>query len=746
MSEATQATLDVEGMNCASCVAHVTKAALRVPGVTEVRVNLAAGKALVEFDPASARIQTVADAITDSGYTAKVQSSFAQANHHDHHAHASNAWQRRAIVGLIMWFPLELTHWALRLAGHPHEACDIHDWMIWASIATSTIALVYVGGEFYSSALKALRHRTSNMDTLIAMGATVAWLYSLIATVGHWLGLWPAPVAVYFMESTGLLALISLGHWLEARARDAAGHAIRELMTLAPSTALRLDESGSPKEIPAADVKIGDRILVRPGDRIPIDGIVESGLSAVDESMISGEPLPVSRGPGEEVVAGTLSTDGRLTLKATRVGSETSLAQIVRLVESAQSGKPPVQKLADQISAIFVPTVLCIALITGIGWYAWGMSHHWTSGQTWAALANAVCSVLIIACPCALGLALPAATMVGMGMGARRGILIRDIDVLQKAERINTVVLDKTGTITRGKPVVDFIHFTDGLDQRRLLGLAASAEQFSSHPLAKAIVSRAQADGALIEQPGDFLSEAGLGVTAQIGGRTLLVGSEELLKKFGWIGDASSSQPLGTVVHIGQKESSTVTRLGWIAFTDPVKEESISAIADLHAMNLKTVLLTGDAPAPARAVAALVGITDVRAGVKPAQKAQAIKELQNNGAAAVAMVGDGINDAPALASADLGIAIGSGADVAKETGGIVLVGESLRGVGAAIRLSRATMRVIRQNLFLAFIYNVIAIPLAALGLLNPLISAAAMALSDVSVIGNALRLRRTGLD
>jgi Cu+-exporting ATPase len=735
------ATVHIEGMNCASCVGHVQKAAQKVPGVEACEVNLATGRATVRFDPNQTDPGKIATAITAVGYAAEPES----AEGHSHHKHEDHmvAWRSRAIAGIILWLPLEVTHWILRLvSGHAHAGCELNDWMTWASLATSAIAMVYIGRAFYVSAFRALRHGTSNMDTLIAMGASVAFGYSLIALLGHWLANWPAPPALYFMESTGLLALISLGHWLEARARHSAGDAIRQLMNLAPAVALKLDEQNTPREIPVAEVQVGDLLLVRPGDRVPVDGVIVAGQSAMDESMLTGEPLPVFKKIGDEVVGGTLSTDGRITIRAAHIGQDTALAQIVRLVDSAQSAKPPIQKLADQISAVFVPTVLCIALVTAVAWYAWGAAHGWAPGRTWAALANAACSVLIIACPCALGLALPAAIMVGTGMGARRGILLRDMDALQNAERIDTVVLDKTGTVTLGKPTVDAIVPAEGIESRKLLELAAAAEQFSSHPLAKAVVAEGRADGLMLEEPQSFVNEPGLGVVAEFEESTLIVGNASLLEKYG---AAARSASIGTVVHVAEKSRDGAVRyLGHIVFTDPVKEESAEAVAQLHAMNLRTVLLSGDSVGAAEAAAEAVGITEVRAGVKPAGKAEFIRSLQ--GKHAVAMVGDGINDAPALAAADLGIAIGSGSDVAKEVGGIVLVGGSLLGVAVAIRISRATMRTVRQNLFLAFIYNVLAIPIAAMGLLNPLWAAAAMALSDVTVIGNALRLRRKKLD
>jgi P-type Cu+ transporter len=620
---------------------------------------------------------------------------------------------------------------------------------------------------------------------LIAMGATVAYGYSLAALLGHLAGWWATLPDLYFMESAGLLALISLGHWMEDRARGAAGSAIRELMNLAPAVALRAKSVGGSEyrrvgveaastptpphlhtptpdfeEVAVADLRVNDLVLVRPGDRVPIDGVVTDGRSSVDESMISGEPLPVTRAAGDAVIGGTLNVDGRLVVRVAKVGSETALAQIVQLVERAQSSKPPVQRLADRISAVFVPAVLAVALLTGIGWYAYGAANDWEAARTWGMIAKAVCSVLIIACPCALGLAVPAALMVGTGQGARHGILIRDIDALQHAEGIDTVVLDKTGTITRGKPVVDEVIALNGAAADDVLRLAAAAELYSEHPLAKAIVEAARRRKLTLPRPESFSSEAGLGVTARVDGRTLLVGGAALVGD-GAATDAASARPGRTLVHVAARDNGTVERLGMIAITDEIKPDSATAIERLHQMGLRTVLLTGDNRAAAEAVAQRVGIDDVRADVKPADKARVVGEIQaglvspefppsyasfDAGPSQVAMVGDGINDAPALAKADLGIAIGSGSDVAKEAGDVVLVGSSLRGVASAIRLSRATMRTIRQNLFLAFVYNVAAIPLAAFGLLNPYVAAAAMALSDVTVIGNALLLRRTKLD
>ncbi|MBK7670391.1 MAG: cadmium-translocating P-type ATPase [bacterium] len=735
-----EAAFSVTGMNCAGCVNHVEKSASAVTGVESAQVNLARGRATVTFDARVTSAQAIADALTLSGYPSTPEAAGADAavaeteRLRSQESH-TRRWLRRAVVGVALWLPVEAVHWTLHFSGR-HAG----DWMEWVALATSTTAMVLVGSAFFRNAWSALRRRTTDMDVLIAMGTSVAWLYSLVAFAGYQLGAWATLPNLYFMEATGLLALISLGHWLEGRARQSAGRAIHELLQLAPSKALRLDAADVPVEVPVAALLPGDRLLVRPGDRVPSDGVVIEGRSSVDESMITGEPLPVTRDIDDEVIGGTLNVDGRLVIRATRVGAQTALAQIVQLVETAQNSKAPVQLLADRIAAVFVPAVLGVALVTGIGWYVAGTLGGWESAVLWSRLANAVCSVLIIACPCALGLAVPAALMVGTGLGARRGILIRDIDALQHAEKVTLIVLDKTGTVTSGKPVV--VRLVDD----EVLRLAAAAEQSSAHPLAKAVLDAARARGLALPAVGAFRDEPGSGVFATVEGRNLVVGSEAFVRRETVAGGAlpeGAGSAVGTEVWIGEAGGAI---LGVLGIEDEVRPDAAAAITKLHARGLRTVLLTGDREATARAVAARVGITDVRAGVAPAGKRAVIESLQQGGKARVAMVGDGINDAPALAQADLGIAIGSGSDVAKETGGIVLVSGSLMLVPAAIGLSRATMRCVRQNLFFAFLYNVLAIPLAAFGLLNPLIAAAAMALSDVTVIGNALRLRWAKVD
>jgi Cu+-exporting ATPase len=626
--------------------------------------------------------------------------------------------------------------------------------MTWLGLVTSTIAIFYIGSAFYRSAFAAARRGTTNMDTLISLGASVAYGYSLVTLIGALTGAWQLPDHLYFVEATALLALISVGHWLETRARDRAGAAIRQLLELAPETALRLPpqkkrlmslgviqpNNAAPveEEVPVRDLVVGDRVLVKPGMRVPIDGKVESGTSSVDESMLTGEPLPVTRTTGDDVFGGTLNRDGALTVRVTATGANTALAQIIQLVDDAQNAKPPVQRLADRISAIFVPVVLVFSLLVGVAWYVYGSAKGYDSRETWGLIANAVCSVLIIACPCALGIALPAALMVSTGWGAKNGILIRSLDALQRGEKVKIVVLDKTGTITQGKPRVESILLADESFERELLYLAGSAELQSEHPLASAIVEAAREKGIELHTPERFENEPGFGVSATVNGRSVYVGREK---------DAEQHSGVGVYV---DDEAGKRRFLGTINFADTTRSDSAAAIRRLKELGVAVIMLTGDHAENAATVANTVGISRVISGVQPGGKAAVIEQLKRElkDGGSVVMVGDGINDAPALASADLGIAVGSGSDIAKQSAGIVLVRNSLHGAVDAIELSRLTMQKIRQNLFWAFFYNVLAIPLAALGILSPTIAAGAMALSDVTVVGNALLIRtqmnRTG--
>lgn len=741
--------LFVTGMDCASCVSHVDKAIRKLPGVREVSVNLAQGKARVTYDPQQVKTEQLAQAATDAGYPSTVPTENADADrkqHEDSHEHHARSWKLRALVGIVLWAPAEALHWILVWSGsHAHHGIT---WMTWLGLATSTTAILYIGSAFYRSAFAAARRGTTNMDTLISLGASVAYGYSLVSLIGALAGVWQLPDHLYFVESTALLALISVGHWLETRARDKAGAAIRQLLELAPETALRLPpkkkrllslgviqpNAAAPveQEVPVRDLVVGDRVLVKPGMRVPIDGEVESGTSSLDESMLTGEPLPVTRSAGEKVFGGTLNRDGALTLRVTATGADTALAQIIQLVDDAQNAKPPVQRLADRVSAVFVPVVLVIALLVGVAWFIYGNSQGWESRQTWGSIANAVCSVLIIACPCALGIALPAALMVSTGWGAKNGILIRSLDALQRGEKVKVVVLDKTGTITQGKPRVSSIQLADEAFEREMLYLAGSAELQSEHPLAGAIVEAARERGIELHTPESFVNELGFGVRATVHGRSVFVGREK-----------GSSDQSGVGVFVESEEGKR-RLLGTIHFADSARSDSAAAIQRLREMDVEVVMLTGDHAGNAEPIARSVGISRVISDVKPDGKAAVIQQLKSElkEGGSIIMVGDGINDAPALASADLGIAVGSGSDIAKQSAGIVLVRSSLHGAVDAIRLSRLTMKKIRQNLFWAFFYNVLAIPLAALGTLSPTIAAGAMALSDVTVVGNALLIRK----
>ena len=770
------------------CVANVTRALNRVEGVSSVDVNLPRGRARIDYDPARTAPDAVAAALSAAGYPAHVEHGedlasrqAAEAHRQMHADHHGGAWKRRAIVGLALWLPVETLHWILYFSRGDHAAHAGLDLMTWLTVAAGTLITAYVGQAFFRGAWNAARRGTTDMDTLIALGGGTAFFYSTIALLGYLAGWWQTLPQLYFMEAAGLFTLIAIGHWLEGRARDQAGGAIRALLNLSPPTALRLPRVGEgenrdveqPAEVAAADLTAGDRILIKPGSRIPADGLVESGASAVDESMLTGEPIPVRKTVGDEVIGGTLNSDGSLVVTVTAAGVDTALAGIIRLVEQAQGSKPPVQKLADRISAVFVPVVLGVALVTGAAWvllgyfapgaipqWMWSEGQvAWTTAHTWGAAARATCSVLIIACPCALGLAVPAAIMVGTGRGARRGILLRDIDALQSAEKVDVVVFDKTGTLTTGKPEVIAIEVARpgvvassdmSKGSNELLRVAASLEAQSEHPLAQAIVRRARSDGISLDSAADFRNEPGLGVEATIAGRRYRVGHPDFA-----LGGGAPVQAIArgaTAVHVVDWTDAEPRLLGAVILADQPKPDAREVVSRLREMGAEVHMLTGDSTAAAAAVAERVGIDlrNVHADIRPGGKKEIVERLRHSAAGGtarrVAMVGDGINDAPALAAADLGIAVGGGTDAAKEAGGIVLVGDRLHDVVAAMRLSRATMRKIRQNLFFAFVYNVVAIPFAAIGLAPPLLAAAAMAFSDVSVLGNALLLRRAKID
>ncbi|MBM4220775.1 MAG: copper-translocating P-type ATPase, partial [Gammaproteobacteria bacterium] len=589
-----------------------------------------------------------------------------------------------------------------------------------------------IGARFYRSAWQAIRARAGNMDVLVVLGTTAAYGYSLYLLAA--LGFSEAAGKLYFEASVVIITLVLLGKFLESRAKRGTTAAIRQLMELRPQTARVRQADGTEREMPVFEVRTGDRIIVRPGERIPVDGIVHTGHSEVDESLITGESLPVDKQAGSRVTGGSINGTGLLQVRATAVGADSTLARIIRLVENAQSGKAPVQRLVDRISAIFVPVVVLLSALSFAGWFL-------VTGNFETSLVSAV-AVLVIACPCALGLATPTAIMTGTGAGARAGILIKDVEALERAHRLDTIVFDKTGTLTVGRPAVVGIHVLRG-GQDEMLQLAASVQQGSEHPLARAIGDCAGAHGLGTSPVTDFRSHTGRGVSGTVEGRELMLGNRRLLAE--WQIDAGSAagiaaeceQQAQTAVYVADREGV----IGILAMADPLRPEAIPAVATLRAMGIRNLMLSGDAVAVAAAIGRQAGVDEARGGMQPDDKATAIGALHADGRI-VGMIGDGINDAPALAVAEVGIAMGSGTDIAMETAGITLMRPDPRLVAAAIDISRATFRKIRQNLFWAFIYNVVGIPAAALGYLSPALAGAAMAMSSVSVVCNSLLLRR----
>jgi Cu+-exporting ATPase len=661
---------------------------------------------------------------------------------------------RRLWIGVLLTLPVFFLAMSEMIPGRPVQRALPESVLTWVQLALATPVVLWCGAPFFRRAWQSIVNRSPNMFTLIGMGTGAAWHYSVLATVAP--GMFPASfrnaeggVDVYFEAAAVITVLVLVGQVLELRARARTGSAIRALLGLAPATARRVESDDSERDVPLEHVRVGDRLRVRPGEKVPVDGVVLEGRSSVDESMISGEPIPVEKGANDPLTGATLNGAGTLVMRAERVGADTLLARIVRMVGEAQRSRAPIQRLADVVSGWFVPAVVLVA----VGAFVIGGLVGPQPRMAYALVAAV--SVLIIACPCALGLATPMSIMVGTGRGAGSGVLIRDAEALEVLERVDTLLVDKTGTLTEGRPVLQSVRPHDGsaLDESALLGLAASLERGSEHPLAAAIVSAAEARGIALEPVADFVARAGEGVVGRVGEHRLALGNETLMTEQGL-----DPTPLGEAARAGRAAGQTVMLLavdgvlaGTLAVADPIKTSTPEAVRRLHADGIRLVMVTGDDAVTAAAVAESLGIDDVEAGVLPEQKGEVVRRLRAAGRT-VAMAGDGINDAPALALADVGIAMGTGTDVAMQSAGVTLVSGDLRGIAAARRLSRATMRNIRQNLFFAFLYNAIGVPIAAgalfplVGLLlNPMIASAAMSLSSVSVIGNALRLRRVRL-
>ncbi len=738
------ATIDlpITGMTCAMCQKNVARALSTVDGVISANVNLASEKASVNYLPGVTRRHDLVDAVERAGYgVIDISDSNAPEDAEAAARQAEIVRQERLVkIGAAFTIPLTILSMTRHFMHRIPLLADNFAWLmndIWLFIfaALATPVMLLLGRQYLSGALKSLRNRSANMDVLVAMGSIAAYVYGIIVLLGIVFSFTDVVgKSDYFESAAVILTLITLGKLLEARAKGRTSAAIKKLISLAPKTATLLSD-GKEKAIPIDEVAPGDLLLVKPGERIPVDAIVTDGRSAVDESMLTGESLPVDKAAAADVYGGTINQQGRLIIEAQRVGRDTVLAQIIRLVENAQASKAPIQAVADRVSAYFVPLVIVLALLTLLGWLTIG-------GAPFPQAILNMIAVLVIACPCALGLATPTAIMVGTGRGAENGILFRDSEALERAGALTNVLLDKTGTVTQGKPSVTEILPAPDFDEHALLQFSASAESVSEHPLASAVVNAAKARGIQPLPLDDFEAHPGRGLSATVADRTVLIGSPNFLRA-----QAIDLSPLEADIKRLQNRGQTVVLLaldetlaGAIAIGDQLKPNSAAAIKSLQADGLSVTLITGDNQGTADAIASEAGIERVLAEVLPADKAGAVQQLQAEGAR-VAMVGDGINDAPALAQADVGFAIGSGADIAIEAADVTLVRGDLRAVGQAIALSRATLRAIHQNLFWAFIYNIVLIPVAMLGGLLPMFAAAAMAFSSVFVVSNSLRLR-----
>jgi Cu+-exporting ATPase len=745
--------IPVSGMTCAACQARVQRSLAKQPGVSDAVVNLMMRTATVTFDPAATTPSALVDAIRSTGYGAELaspeQTAFEEQEARDKAQREEfEDLRRKAIVsGIAGALAMAVSMSTVSMGGFGRV-------IAFGLLALTAFVMVWAGRQFYVGAWKAARHGSADMNTLVAIGTGAAFLYSLLATVVPFVfesrGLTPE---LYYEAVIIIIAFVLAGHAVEARAKTRTSTALRALVKLRPKTARVIRSGGMQTEeldVPIETVERGDTVVVRPGERVPVDGEVFSGESAVDESMLTGESMPVAKKTGDRVFGGTLNRTGAFSLRATTVGSDSTLAQIVRLMRDAQGSRAPIQRLADRVSAVFVPVVVGVSILTFVAWIVIGTNVGAAAPAAHAF--SAAIAVLIIACPCAMGLAVPTAVMVATGKGAQAGILIKGGEALQRAGDVTTVVVDKTGTVTEGKPDVVSVYSTpeSKLDANAVITLAAAVEMRSEHPLADAIVRHAKVNGVVLETPESFQSTTGRGVTAVVAGRAVVVGSAEFMRDYALdVGSVERARPPanGSAVYVAVDG----VLAGVIVIADPIKESSRGAIDDMRRAGLHVVMLTGDNRATAEAIARDAGIERVISGVLPEGKVAEVAGIQKQGEV-VAMVGDGINDAPALAQADIGMAIGAGTDVAIEAADVVLMRGDLRSVLQAVTLSRLTMRTMKQNLFWAFAYNVIGIPIAAGALypafgisLSPIIASAAMALSSVSVVTNSLRLRSAKL-
>lgn len=732
-----QTSLLITGMTCAACANRIEKGLNKLDGVSKATVNFAMETAHVEFNPLKVSIEDMQQKVDKLGYKAVPKQEEG-----DDGTRRQQELKRQKVtllISAILSFPLL---WAMVT----HFSFTSWIWMPevfmnpWFQLALATPVQFIIGKPFYTGAYKALRNKSANMDVLIALGTSAAYFYSLYLTV-DWAtnahGGQHAP-AMYYETSAVLITLVILGKWFEALAKGRTSEAIKSLMGLQAKTALVV-RNGQEMTIPVEEVAVGDIVLVKPGEKVPVDGEVIEGRSSVDESMLTGESIPVEKRPGDRVIGATINKNGMLQIKATRVGKETALAQIIKVVEEAQGSKAPIQRIADVISGIFVPVVVGIAIITFAVWYIWMEPGHLAG-----ALEKAI-AVLVIACPCALGLATPTSIMAGSGRAAELGILFKGGEHLESTHRIETIVLDKTGTVTKGKPELTDV-IPSGIDETTLLKLVGAAEKNSEHPLAEAIVTGISAKGISLGQTDEFEAIPGFGIRAVVEGKEVLAGTRKLMAKY----DVAIATAADTMEKLEQAGKTAMLvaidrqYAGVVAVADTIKDTSKEAVARLKQMGIHVIMITGDNERTAKAIAKQAGIEDVIAEVLPEGKAREVKKLQEQGRK-VAMVGDGINDAPALAVADIGMAIGTGTDVAMEAADVTLMRGDLNSIADAIAISRKTMANIRQNLFWALAYNTLGIPVAAIGLLAPWVAGAAMALSSVSVVLNALRLQRVNI-